>query len=161
MYSDRSLIFRWGRTQRPFLQTYFYFIMNANGSKSLLNIRRFRFKLFKEIYPPMLTLKKENLSNLCATFLDLDISIVDGRLKCKHFDKRNAPEYKNKVKHIVRFPFRSSNMPSKMFHSTISAEILHICRATEAEDDFYKSATPFLSLIYTHKVHLKTKQGSA
>ena len=34
-------------------------------------------------------------------------------------------------------------MPSKMFHSTISAEILR--RATEAEDDFYRSATPFLS----------------
>ena len=39
-------------------------------------------------------------------------------------------------------------MPSKMFHSTISAEILHICRATEAEDDFYKSATPFLSRMH-------------
>ena len=24
-------------------------------------------KLFKEIYPPMLTLKKENLSNICVT----------------------------------------------------------------------------------------------
>ena len=39
-------------------------------------------------------------------------------------------------------------MPSKMFHSTISAEILRICRATEAEDDFYKSATPFLSRMH-------------
>ena len=96
----------------------------------------------------MLTLKKENLSNLCATFLDLDISIVNGRFKYKLFDKRNAPEYKNKIKHIVRFPFRSSNMPSKMFHSTISAEILRICRATAAEDDFYRSATPFLSRMH-------------
>ena len=40
-------------------------------------------------------------------------------------------------------------MPSKMFHSTISAEILRVCRATESEDDFYRSATPFLS--HMHK----------
>ena len=39
-------------------------------------------------------------------------------------------------------------MPSKMFHSTISAEILRICRATAAEDDFYRSATPFLSRMH-------------
>ena len=39
-------------------------------------------------------------------------------------------------------------MPSKMFHSTISAEILRICRATEAEDNFYRSATPFLSRMH-------------
>ena len=32
---------------------------------------------------------------------------------------------------IVRFPFRSSNMPNKMFYSTICAEILRICRATK------------------------------
>ena len=74
--------------------------MNANGSKSLLKIKTiglarkfkntFRFiddlitvndsgefeKLFIEIYPPMLTLKKENLSNLCAKFLDLHISTL-------------------------------------------------------------------------------------
>ena len=40
-------------------------------------------------------------------------------------------------------------MPSKMFPSTISSEILRICRATGAEDDFYRSATPFLS--HMHK----------
>ena len=39
-------------------------------------------------------------------------------------------------------------MPSKMFHLTISAEVLRICRATEAEDDFFKSATPFLSRMH-------------
>ena len=35
-----------------------------------------------------------------------------------------------------------------MFHSTISAKILRICRATEAEDDFYRSATPFLTRMH-------------
>ena len=58
-------------------------------------------KLFKEIYPSMLELKKENVSNFSASYLDLFISIVNRR-----FDKRDA--FNNFD--IVRFPFRCSNI---------------------------------------------------
>ena len=40
-------------------------------------------KLFTEIYPPMLELKKENVSNFSASFLDLFISIVNRRFDYK------------------------------------------------------------------------------
>ena len=36
----------------------------------------------------------------------------------------------------------------KCFTPTISAEILRICRAKAAEDDFYRSAPPFLSRMH-------------
>ena len=101
-------------------------------------------KLFKEIYPPMLELKKENVSNFSASFLDLFISIVNRRFDYKLFDKRDA--FNNFD--IVRFPFRCSNMPNNMFHSTISAEILRICRATKTLENFKLAADPFLSRMH-------------
>ena len=37
---------------------------------------------------------------------------------------------------IVRLPHKSSNSPSKMFYSTVAAEIMRICKATTLFDDF-------------------------
>ena len=82
-------------------------------------------KYHKEIYPVELELKKENLVNTKATFLDLDISIVNKQFKTKLYDKRDNFSFS-----IVRLPFLSSNMPSKMFYSSLGAEFLRICRAT-------------------------------
>ena len=42
----------------------------------------------------------------------------------------------------VRFPYKDSNIPSKMFHSTIGAEV--ICRATSAYDSIIKCCEPFI-----------------
>ena len=36
-------------------------------------------------------------------------------------------------------------MPSKMFHSTIGAEVLRICRATSTYDSFIKCCKPFIT----------------
>ena len=44
----------------------------------------------------------------------------------------------------VRFPYKDSNIPSKMFHSTIGAEVLRICRATSTYDSFIKCCEPFI-----------------
>ena len=47
--------------------------------------------------------------------------------------------------YVVRFPYISSNMPNKMFYSTISAEILRITRATKRFNDFSIEVAEFLS----------------
>ena len=95
--------------------------------------------IFKQIYPPSLVLNKENINDQSATFLDLSISIQDSKFDYKLYDKRNAFPFD-----IVRFPFRSSNMPIKMFYSTIQAEILRICRATVQFDSFINECNPLL-----------------
>ena len=41
-------------------------------------------------------------------------------------------------------PHRQSNIPSKMFYSTISAEVLRICRATSNLSDFVDSVKKLL-----------------
>ena len=83
-----------------------------------------------EIYPDELELKKENVVNTDTTFLELNIKISDHQFETKLYDKRDAFGF-----HICRLPFRESNIPKRMFYSTICAEVLRICRATSSMDD--------------------------
>ena len=103
---------------------------------------------FKEIYPPELTLKKENIIDTEGTFYDLDIVVKDGIFDHKLYDKRDAFNFS-----IVRFPYKESNIPAKMFHSTIGAEILRICRATSSYTSFIQCCKPFILRM--------TKQGAS
>ena len=91
-------------------------------------------KIFSEIYPPELELKKENTDNNHATFLDLEITIINGRMETKLYDKRDAFPFS-----IIRLPYKNSNMPAKMFYSTIGAEFLRITRATSEITDLLPS----------------------
>ena len=45
---------------------------------------------------------------------------------------------------LTRFPYLCSNMPSKMFYSCLSAEILRICRASVHYNYFISAVNPFL-----------------
>ena len=102
---------------------------------------------FCDIYPPELQLNKENDSEHHATFLDMDIQIIDRKFVTKLYDKRDSYNFD-----IVRLPYKNSNMPSKMFYNTIGAEILRICRATSQYVDFKSSTTVLLKRM--------TNQGS-
>jgi len=82
-------------------------------------------KHFMEIYPRELELKKENVANTETSFLELDISISENLFHTKLYDKRDSFGF-----HISRLPFKSSNIPNRMFYSSITAEILRICRAS-------------------------------
>jgi hypothetical protein len=73
------------------------------------------------IYPPELILNRENDIPTAATFLDLDIKIMENKFVYSLYDKRNSFSF-----YIIRFPYISSNIPRKVFYSTILAEILRI-----------------------------------
>ena len=85
---------------------------------------------YEQIYPAELTLKCEH-NGQHATFLELDISIVDGIFVYKLFDKRDDFKF-----FIVRMPDRESNIPSYIFYGTVLSEYLRIARATLLIEDF-------------------------
>ena len=97
---------------------------------------------FLEIYPAELQLNKENSSNDAATFLDLDIKIIDNKFVTKLYDKRDSYNFD-----IVRLPHKCSNIPSKMFYNTLGAEILRICRATSVFDPFKASVCSLMNRV--------------
>ena len=104
-------------------------------------------RCYKDIYPPESELGKENQNNICASFLDLDIKIVNRKFVFSLYDKRDAFPFS-----IVRLPYCSSNMPSKIFYSSIAAEILRIGRTSSVADDFTEKSKILLERM--------TKQGA-
>ena len=96
---------------------------------------------YKEIYPPELILKKENTSHTETTFLDLHLYINECQIQTSLCDKRSSYNFN------VRFPYKSSTIPSKMFFATISVEILRICGATSSVVQFIKTSKYFLHRI--------------
>ena len=90
---------------------------------------------FHQIYPRELELKCEH-SGTHATFLDLEITIVDGIFVFKLFDKRNF--------FIVRMPDLSGNIPSNVFYGSVMSEFLRIARSTLLYQDFLPVASNLL-----------------
>ena len=90
-------------------------------------------KHIESIYPEELELKKEH-GNKSASFLDLDITIENGKFSSKLYDKREAFPFK-----IVRMPDRRANIPSKIFDSCIGAETLRIARISSSPESFVDS----------------------
>ena len=103
---------------------------------------------YKDIYPPELELKVEHHGNH-ATFLDLDITLIDGKCVYKLFDKRDAFPF-----FIVRMPHLSSNIPSFIFYGSFMSEILRIARSTLLYLDFL----PRVSTLYKRMI---TQGGTA
>ena len=77
-----------------------------------------------------------------ASFLDLDITIIDGTFVYKLYDKRDQFPFS-----IVRLPFASSNIPTNMFYSCIGAEILRIGRVCSSNENFIHSCKALISRV--------------
>ena len=92
-------------------------------------------KSYADIYPPELHLKCEHQGNH-ATFLDLEISIVNNEFIYKLFDKRDDFPFS-----IVRMPDLSGNIPSYIFYGSIMSEFLRVARCTLLLSDFIPKAT--------------------
>ena len=128
-----------------------YWKYNYGVAKNLGNIFRFIYDLiaindgnkfendYNETYPPKEILKKESTSHTKTAFLDLHLYINEDQMQTYLYDKRNSCNF-----NLVRFSYKSSTIPSKMFFATISAEILQICRATFSVVQFIKIFTIFL-----------------
>ena len=87
-----------------------------------------------EIYPEELDLKVESMGTH-ASFLNLDIEILDGKFIYKLFDKRDSFPF-----FIVRMPHMDSNIPKNIFYSALVGEILRIARSTLLLKDFLPKA---------------------
>ena len=92
-----------------------------------------------DIYPPCLELKCEH-RGIHATFLELDITVVDGIFVYKLFDKRDDFPFD-----IVRMPDLSGNIPQHVFYGSVMAEFLRIARASLLYKDFIPRAKSLYS----------------
>jgi hypothetical protein len=90
-------------------------------------------EIFKEIYPPGLNLKKENLEDTRATFLDLRIKIVDGKFHVSLYDKRDDFPF-----HINSFPHLPANVSIRRAHDILTSQLVRYARICGSQGDFFK-----------------------
>ena len=98
----------------------------------LLNIDNTYFDgLISQIYPPELQLNKANSSDTEAAFLDLYLSIVDGFVSCKIYDKRDEFDFE-----IVNFPFLDGDVPGAASYGVYISQFIRFAKVSSHVTDF-------------------------
>ena len=96
----------------------------------LLNIDNIFFdSMVKRIYPSEFHLNKANVSDAEASFLDLHLSISDGFVKTKIYDKRDDFDFD-----IVNFPFLDGDVPRSVSYGVYISQI-RFARVSSHVDD--------------------------
>ena len=86
------------------------------------NVRTFENNL-KEIYHPSLNIEKTNVSTETTNFLDLNITIKNGTIVYKLYNKTDDYNFR-----INKYPKYYSNIPIHIIKNTFIAEVIRIHR---------------------------------
>lgn len=98
----------------------------------ILNIDNPYFdSLYSTIYPKELKLNKANSSDTSAAFLDLDLSIDNGVIHSKIYDKRDDFNFK-----IVNFPHLDGDVPKATSYGVYISQLIRFSRACSSVTDF-------------------------
>ena len=84
-----------------------------------------------QIYPTELQLNKANSSDTGAPFLDLNLSITNGIVSSKIYDKRDDFDFE-----IVNFPFLDGDVPRSRIYGVYISQLIRFARVCSNVDDF-------------------------
>ena len=87
--------------------------------------------MVNHIYPSEFPFNKANVSDTGASFLDLHLSISDGFVKTKIFDKRDDFDFD-----IVNFPFLDGDVPRSTACGVYISQLIRFARVSRHADDF-------------------------
>ena len=95
----------------------------------LLNIDNHYFEgMVNQIYPPELQLNKANISDTEAPFLDLHLSVANGFVSSKIYDKRDDFDFD-----IVNFPFLDGDVPRRASYGVFISQLIRFARVCSHE----------------------------
>ena len=84
-----------------------------------------------QIYPSGLQLKKANSFENETPFLDLHLSILDGFVSCKIYNKRDYFDFR-----IANFPYLDRDVPRRASYIVYIAEFIWVARVSSHVSDF-------------------------
>ena len=87
--------------------------------------------MVNRIYPPELQLNKANTSDTEAPFLDLHLSISNGFVSSKIYDKRDDFDFD-----IVNFPFLDGDVPRSISYGIYISQLIRFARVSSHVVDF-------------------------
>ena len=98
----------------------------------LLNIDNPNFEqMVGQIYPTELQLNNANSSDTKAQFLDLHLSITNGKVSSKIYDKQDDFSFE-----IVNFPFHDVDVPRSPSYGVYISQLIRFSRVCSNVDDF-------------------------
>ena len=83
------------------------------------------------IYPAELQLNKANSSDTEAPFLDLNLSISNGTVSTKIYDRRDDFYFE-----IINFPFLDGDVPRRTSYGVYISQLIRFTRASSSVSDF-------------------------
>ena len=89
--------------------------------------------MYTSIYPKELKLNKASSSDTSAAFLDLDLSIENGVIHSKIYDKRDDFNFK-----IVNFPHLDGDVPKATSYGVYISQLIRFARACSSVADFHE-----------------------
>ena len=108
------------------------FNLTSRYLDDLLNIDNPYFEgMVNQIYPPELQLNKANTSDTEAPFLDLHLSISNGFVSSKIYDKRDDFDFD-----IVDCPFLDGDVPRRPSYGVYISQLIRFARECSHVDDF-------------------------
>ena len=87
--------------------------------------------MVSHIYPSELQLNKTKVPDTEASFLDLHLSISDGFVKTKIFDKRDDFDFAS-----VNFAFLDGDVPRSTSYGVYVSQLIRFARVSSHVDDF-------------------------
>ena len=87
--------------------------------------------MVNRIYPPDLQLNKTNTSDSEAPFLDLHLSISNGFVSSKIYDKRDDFDFG-----IINFPFLDGDVPRSTSYGVYISQLIRFARVSSQMADF-------------------------
>ena len=98
----------------------------------LLNIDNLYFeRMVNQIHPPELQLNKANTPDTEAPFLDLHLSVSNGFVSSKIYDKRDDFDFD-----IANFPFLDDDVPCRPFYGVYISQLIRFAQVCGHVDDF-------------------------
>lgn len=94
---------------------------------------------WREIYP-FLELEKQNDDSLSTDFLDLTLSVGNGRVQKSPYDKRDAFGFE-----VVSFPNLESNIHLKNSHGVLIGQLLRFTDSCDRWGDFQRKSTTLIN----------------
>ena len=87
--------------------------------------------MVNQIYPAELHLNKANISDTAASFLDLHLSISNGFVSSKIYDKLDDFDFD-----IVNFPFLNGDVPRRPSYGVYISRLIRFARVCSHVDDY-------------------------
>ena len=88
--------------------------------------------MFPFIYPKELRLNKTNESDFSAPFLDLDLSMNNGIISSKIYDKRGDFDFA-----IVNYPHLDGDIPRATSYGVYISQLIRFARVCSSVEDFH------------------------